>query len=250
MLHMPSHLTLRTPCRYGTLLGVTFGTPSAMTPLMTTDTTKTMMMAAVEKMIQRAAVKLARLAGGSLDAGDLAQIGRIAALKAAETFDTAGGASFRTYCWHPVHETMRREAVASRSAAGTVTVLRAHDVSLSAPARAGNAASDDNGESTVGDTFADSVDLEERVAKAQFEARVRSIVARVRAEQDNSALFDDLLARLMSSHFAGEGLRLRSEISLEELAVKHGCSKQNVSQREKKIRARLAEVLAPVSAEA
>lgn len=205
------------------------------------NTDKTALLNEVEGMIRRRAKKLAVAAGGSVDADDLAQIGRETAMKAAETFDPEGGAGFRTYCWHPVSEMMRRAAWGSRSAAGgKVTRCVARDVSFSAPVNPHG----ESDESTVGDSFAvEGPSVEEQVAKAQIEAKVRTIVAKVRAEQANGALFDDLLERLMNSYFADTGARRRSAVSYEELAAKHGCSRQNVNQREKKIREALATAL-------
>lgn len=206
---------------------------------------KAALMNEVESMIQRAAKKLCRSAGGSMDASDLAQIGREAAFKASESYDAEGGASFRTYCWHPVHNVMRRAAWASRSVAGKVSKCVGYDVSFSAPV---DAHSDDD-ESSVGDLFAsDGPSVEEQVSKGQLEAKVRAIVAKVRAEQSNGALFDDLLERLMNSYFADSGARMRSEISYADLAAKYGSSRQSINQRENRIRAALAEALAGVEA--
>lgn len=209
---------------------------------MTSNTDKAALLSEMTKTIRRWAKTMAREAGGSVGAEDLVQVGLEAALKAAETFDPEGGAGFRTYCWHPVSVAMRREAWVSRGSMGCATRVVGRDVSLSAPAH-----EEDGDGATKQDLVADDgASVEETIAQAQKEATVRRILAQVRAEQANGGLFDDLLERLMTSHFGGDGLRLRSEVSCEEIAAKHGCSKQNVNQHEKKLRAVLVQALAGV----
>lgn len=213
---------------------------------MTKNSDASKLLTQVETMIRRAAVKLASQAGGSVDADDLAQVGRETALKALPKFDPEGGACFKTFCWHPVTENMRRAARGSRSLVGRVVRNVARDTLFSAPV---NGADSDSAE-TFGESIADgAVAIDEVLCKAQVEAKVRAIVSKVRAEQTNGALFDDLLERLMTSHFSGKGLRMRSEVSYEDLAAKHGCSRQNIHQRETKIRVALTEALATVAAE-
>lgn len=202
----------------------------------------TTLMGEVEGMIRGFAARLARTAGGSVDAADLAQVGRIAALKALETYNPDGGTAFRTYCYHPVGEEMKREANRSRSSARRSTGKVTLDVSFSAPVG-------DEGETTVGEMFADEApSIEEQVAKAQIEARVRGIVASVREEQANQSLFDDLLERLMTSYFAGEGERMRSEVPLATLAEKYGMSRQGIAVNEKRVLAALTVALEGVEA--
>lgn len=204
-----------------------------------TTTTKTALLTEVEGMIRAFAFRLARTAGGSVEAADLAQVGRIAALKCAETFAENGGAAFRTYCYHPVGEEMKREACRSRSAAQRSTGKNiARDISFSAPVGS------EESEQTVGDLFVDPAPLPEaQVTALRFEARVRAIVARVREEQSNQVLFDDLLERLMTSHFAGAGERMRSEVPLAVLAQKHGMTRQGIALNEKRVLAVLTVAL-------
>jgi RNA polymerase sigma factor (sigma-70 family) len=211
------------------------------------DTTKTTtaLISEVTPTIRGLAARLIRTAGGSVETQDLVQVGLMAAFRCAQTFDASAGAAFRTYCWHPVAEEMKRALARSRSSVQRSTGrCIAKDVSFSAPISA-QTESDD----TVGDTFADSASsAEELVERAERESKVRAIVARVRADWKNKALFDDLLNRLMVSHFAGEGERLRAEVPLAIVAEKHGISRQGVHQTEKKIREALSVALAGVEA--
>jgi RNA polymerase sigma factor (sigma-70 family) len=197
---------------------------------MTKDTAA--LLSEVEAMIRGFASKLVRASGGAVDAADLAQVGRIAALRAAASYDPQGGASFRTYCFHPVGEEMRREARRSRSSAVRCTGSVVRDVSLSAPVG-------EDSEQTLGDTFSDGApSTEDQFAAAEVEAKVRAIVARVKGEQFKAceALFDELLERLMTSYFADKGERMRCEgPSLRSLAEKYSLSHEWVRKTEVRI---------------
>lgn len=197
----------------------------------------------VNLMVTRFAKRLAAQSGGSVEAADLAQVGLMAALRCAKTFDASKGAAFRTYCWHPVMEEMKRAKNASRSVTGGVTRCAAKDVSFSAPVSAHSEDSDD----TFGDMIpSDEESVEVQAMKAEREAKVREIVARVRKGFANKALFDDLLSRLMTSHFGGDGERLRSEVPLAVFAEKHGMSRQGIHVNEKKVREVLTRALATI----
>lgn len=196
----------------------------------------------VTPMVRGFAKRLEAQSGGSVEAADLVQVGLIAALRCASTFDPNAGAAFRTYCWHPVMEEMKRAKNASRSVTGGVTRCAAKDVSFSAPVRVGET----DGE-TFGDTLTDpSESVEEQAMKAEREAKVREIVARVRKGWKNKELFDDLLTRLMTSHFGGEGERLRSEVPLTAFAEKHGMSRQGIHVNEKRVREVLTRALSVI----
>ena len=211
----------------------------------TTTNTTPELLSQVTPMVRGFAKRLAVQSGGSVDAADLSQVGLMAALRCAKTFDASKGATFRTYCWHPVMEEMKRAKNASRSVAGTVSRCAARDVSFSAPVRA----TDDDGE-TFGDLLpSEEESAEEQTMKAEREAKVREIVARVRMGWKNKELFDDLLARLMASHFSGEGERMRSEIPLAEIAAKHSMTRQGADVNSKRVREVLTRALAVVAEE-
>ena len=196
----------------------------------------------VSTLVRGFSKRLAQQAGGSVEAADLEQVGMIAALRCAQSYDASKGAAFRTYCWHPVMEEMKRAKNASRSVTGGVTRCAAKDISFSAPVRA-----DDADGETFGDTLSDpSESAEELTMKAEREEKVRKIVAQVRMGWKNKELFDDLLSRLMASHFAGEGERLRSEVPLTVFAEKHGMSRQGIHVNEKRVREVLTRALATV----
>lgn len=208
----------------------------------TTTNQTAALLSQINPMVSRFAKRLAAQSGGSVEAADLAQVGLIAALRCAKTFDASKGASFRTYCWHPVMEEMKRAKNASRSVTGGVTRCAVKDVSFSAPV----GQSEDSDE-TFGDLLPSGEEsVEVQAMKAQREAKVREIVARVRKGFENKALFDDLLSRLMTSHFAGEGERLRSEIPLAVFAEKHGMSRQGIYVNEKKVREVLTRALSTI----
>lgn len=210
----------------------------------TTQTTTAALLSEVTPTIRGLAVRLAQASGGSIDAQDLVQVGLMAALRCAQTFDPQNGASFRTYCWHPVAEEMKRARNVSRSVTGVVTRCAAKDVSFSAPA---NRRSGGDDETLFGDCIPDpSESAEELAMKAERDAKVKAIVARVRAEWKNKALFDDLLDRLMASHFSGEGERLRAEVPLAAIAEKYGVTRQAIDRTNQKIRETLTVALVGV----
>lgn len=210
---------------------------------MTTNTDTTKLLNEVESTIRMMAKRAARRANGSIEMDDLIQTGRLVALNCAKTYNPTAGASFRTYCWNLLAEHMRREVRRSRSVVGLVTKNVHFDDSFSAPI------STEDDSVTLGMTIADDKEsVEDSIVRAELDAKVRAIVAKVRAEQEDGSLFDDLLTRLMSSHFAAEGLRLRSEVSYAELAEKHGGTRQRIHQCEGRVRAALVAALAQVAA--
>jgi RNA polymerase sigma factor (sigma-70 family) len=209
---------------------------------MTNATQTDALLSQVNLTIARLARRLAAHSGGSVDAADLTQVGLMAALRCVETFDASKGASFRTYCWHPVMSEMQRAKNASRSVTGGVTRCAAKDVSFSAPVG-------QDSDETFSDLLpSDEESIEVQAMKAEREAKVREIVARVRKGFANKVLFDDLLSRLMTSHFAGDGERLRSEVPLAAFAEKHGMSRQGIHVNEKKVREVLTRALATIEA--
>jgi RNA polymerase sigma factor (sigma-70 family) len=194
----------------------------------------------VNLMITGFAKRLAAQSGGSVEAADLTQVGLIAALRCIESYDASKGASFRTYCRNPVLTEMQRTKNASRSVTGGVTRCAAKDISFSALV----GQSEDSDE-TFGDLLpSDEESIEVQAMKAEREAKVREIVARVRKGWKNKELFDDLLNRLMTTHFAGE--RFRSEIPLTAFAEKHGMSRQGIHVNEKRVREVLTHALATI----
>ena len=211
---------------------------------MNTNQTATALLSLVTPMIRGLALRFKARSGGSVEAADLVQVGLMAALNCAQTFDPEAGASFLTYCRHPVCAAMKRARNASQSLMGARTHCSARDISFSAPAHT------DSETETFGDTVADpSESVEEQAMKAEREAKVRAIVAKVRSAHKNKALFDDLLERLMASHFGGEGERLRSEIPLSDIAKKHGMTRQGADVNSKAILRNLTRALSVIARE-
>lgn len=197
------------------------------------------MVASVEAVIRIQAMKFARAAGGSIDSDDLMQVGRMAALKSAATFDGDKAASFKTYSLKMITSAMKRECMVSRSSVRSNAGRAARDLSFESPIG--------DGEATVADIFADdAVSVDERLHSMQREAQVQAIVSKVRAEQNNPALFDALLERLTTTHFNAERNRTDGE-SLRSLGERYGVSRQTVLNVENKIRATLAVELASVA---
>lgn len=227
---------------YSQLLLRSSGTTSAMGRAMETTTKiPAKLLSEVTPMIQGLAKRLASGAGGSVDRDDLFQVGMMRATYCAASYNPNGGASFATWCYRAVGADMRRARNASRSTFAKVARFEADSVSLSTPIG--------ESENTLEDILPDSsATAEVRVAQAQREAQVRAIVARVRAEHRNPAMFDDLIERLMSSTFKSQE-RNRSEVSLSDIAAKHGISRQGAHVNEKSLRARLEEALAEMEAE-
>lgn len=179
------------------------------------------MLATVEGTVRMYASKYARGAGGDLGVDDLMQVGRVAALLAAPSFDPSKGATFATYVRLPV-ETAIRNAV------------RKMNPRLSLDAKLGE------GEETYGSmTAAEETGADEAMATGERDAKVRALVKRVTAEFESHREMAALLVeRLMDGEMVEA--RFRSDTSLAEIAEKFGCTRQNVGNIEKKLKARLA----------
>jgi RNA polymerase sigma factor (sigma-70 family) len=177
----------------------------------------------VEGIIRAEARKTAAIYGAEF--AELVQVGRIAAWKQTARFDASRGVQFLTYALPLIQRDMRRAAMRSRSVVPTSSAR------------------------TGGDTGLDDLQLEasdrpdEQLGTVEFEARVRSIVARVRAEMRGSALlmFDSIVERLQAGSNQAE--KFTSDVSLVDIATKFGTSKQAVHAVESKIRGALKEAL-------
>lgn len=203
------------------------------------DTRESLMtlVAEVERYIVSEAKRAARKSGGRVDSEDLAQVGRIAALKQAERFDPTKGFKFVTFALERIRREIRRAAVQGGSVVQTSTVFSRGDVSLQWTAG-------DDTETTLQDLLAcEKGSPEDAAIQTQADARVRAIVDRVKWERfaEKARLFDDVVARLVNGSMTAE--KFTSEIGLAEIAAKHGLSKQAVSVWESKIRSSLSAAL-------
>lgn len=197
------------------------------------------LLGSVEAMLRMQATKFARASGGSVDRDDLMQVGRMAALKSAETFD-GESSTFKTYAFRMVVSAMKRETQRSRSSVSTVVRDHGRDLSLDAPMGS------EEDSATLGDSMAaDSATPEDHVVALSQSERVKALLADARAEHSNPALFDDLLNRLMDSYFVAERSRSEGD-SVRTIGARHGITGQSVLNAEKRVRATLAKVLAPV----
>lgn len=186
------------------------------------------MLASVKGTVEMYARRWARSAQ-HLDYDDLVQIGYAAAMKAAATFDPTKGATFATYCRRPVSNAMRNAVVG-----------QGNELSLDAPM-------DDEEE---GSTYLDSLrqetaSPEEALEASERDALVRSLVDRVIDEfESHQDMARMLVERLMEGSQGDERFRAEGGLSLREMGAKFGVSRQTVLNVEKRLRARLREVLA------
>lgn len=201
--------------------------------------TKTEMLATVKATVEMFARRWARTARGHLDFDDLVQVGYMAALKAAETFDPkhSAGAAFSTYCRVPVNGAMKN-AVAS---------WRGSMLSLDAPV------GDDEGSTYLDAVVAEVSGLktswgaeqaDNALEAAERDALVRSLVDKAIADftthRDMARL---IVERLVEGAQGEERFRAEGGLSVRDIGDKFGVSRQTVLNVEKKLRARLAEVL-------
>lgn len=195
--------------------------------------TSTSMLATVKATVEMYARRYARSARGHLDFDDLCQLGYMAAMKAAESFDPEGGATLATYCRKPVNAAMRNAVAEWR---GTM-------LSLDAPMGAS-----DDGE---GSTFLESLAAEcgspeESAEQAERSALVKGIVDKVVADfESHEGMARLLVERLMDGEIVES--RFRSDVSLADIAARFGVSRQRVGIIEKDLKAKLAEALAEVA---
>lgn len=185
--------------------------------------------ASVKTTVEMFARRYAGAAGGHVGYDDLLQVGYMAAMKAAETFDSKNGAALATYCRMPVKTAMKNAVAAWR---GTM-------LSLDAPV------SDDE----AGSTYLDAVNAEcatpeEAYETHEHEALVRSLVEKALGEfEAHQEMARLLVGRLMEGTQGEERFRAEGGLSVRDIGEKFGVSRQTVLNVEKKLRARLAEVL-------
>jgi len=194
------------------------------------------MVAEMEPFIRSLSVKFSRLCAGRVDAHELAQLGRFAVLVVAPTYDSKAGAKWTTFGY-----------VAARNAMGN-EIRKAGRAAVPLDGFNGTDDGDgDNRERLIDTLPATTVLPDVACETAEQNARVRAIVARVRAEATNVELFDAVLARLQAAVEISEryeGTTFRSEITLEEIAKASNCTRENVRLHEKRIKARLAAAFA------
>lgn len=193
------------------------------------------MVAGVEGLILSLAARFSKLCGNRVEAEELAQLGRIAALTATETYNPNGGAAFSTYAWSAVRNALGHEIRKFKRA--TVSIDDAN-----------------NDDCYIDGLPADELMADERMEQAQREAQVRSIVERVKAEHyaKKPELFDAVVARLMASFevarpTAAEAQRSRSDVTLESIAERFGCTREWVRRTEVTVKSHLATALTEVA---
>jgi RNA polymerase sigma factor (sigma-70 family) len=183
--------------------------------------------AGVRSTVEMFARRYSRFARGHFDFDDLCQVGYVAAMKAAPSFDPNRGASFATFCRMPIRTAMRC----------AVAGWRKPMLSLDAPVHA-------DSESTYLDGLeSECATPEAALEAAEREALVKGIVARAVAEfEQHREMATLLVERLMEGEMVEQ--RFRSEVSLAEIAEKFSVTRQWVCTVEKRLRTRLAEALA------
>jgi RNA polymerase sigma factor (sigma-70 family) len=183
--------------------------------------------ATVKTTVEKFARQYARTARGHLGYDDFVQIGYMAAMKAAESFDPSMGATLATYCRRPVSNAMRAACAEWRGSM----------LSLDAPVGG------DENETTFADLHAgEGATAEEALEGAERDALVRSMVDKAVAEfESHQEMARLLVGRLMDGEMVEE--RFRSDVSLADIATKFDVSRQYVGIVEKKLKARLVELL-------
>lgn len=193
----------------------------------------TSMMTSVKTTVEMYARRWSRSTKGHLGYEDLVQVGYMAAMKAADTFDASNGASFATYCRKPVSSAMR----------GAVAEWRGTMLSLDAPM----------GDEDGGSTFLDSLEAECASPEESLAAQERAVLVRglvdkaVEEFEAHKDMARMLVERLVEGAQGEERFRAEGGLSLREMGEKFGVSRQTVLNVEKRLRARLAEVLAEVA---
>lgn len=194
------------------------------------------LVAEVESFVKAEARKAARKSGGRVEAEDLEQVGRMAAMTQAARFDQTRGLKFITYALPLIQREVRRAAVRGGSVVSTSTVrVRQSDVSLSV-----SGDHDDDNKPTLGDTLTDGFDVEAVIEAAQTEATVKAIVSKVKWERfaERAEMFDAIVERLMSGDLTPTGL-FTSDVTLADIASKHGMTREGVRRVELQVRAHL-----------
>lgn len=193
--------------------------------------TKTTMLATVKTTVEMFARRYSRMARGHLDFDDLVQVGYMAALKAADRYDPndASGASFATFARLPVESAMRNAVASWR---GTM-------LSLDAPV-----SGEEEGSTYLDAVAAEVATADEVLETAERDALVRSLVDKAIADftthRDMARL---IVERLVEGAQGEERFRAEGGLSVRDIGDKFGVSRQTVLNVEKKLRARLAEVL-------
>lgn len=172
-----------------------------------------LLLASADRTIAAVAAQYRRHAPADVGVEDLMQAGRLAAMRAAQTYDPSRGAAFSTYVVMPVRSACRQ--LCSRNRERAV---------LNAPLK-------DDGDTTMLDTIPAAEDAALDIEGLERDALVRKIVKRVIAKYRDHAraeLVVELVERLQDTKVLPSGA-VRSPTSFAELAEKYGISAQSVN---------------------
>lgn len=192
------------------------------------------MLASMEPVVCICARKMAR---AGVDWEDLAQEGRLGALRAIELFDPSAGASFKTYATRWIRAYIRRYMQYNRSLVRTGASLRTVDLDSSLDARVCAAE-----ETSFMDILEDEDGVTPEDAVADMEERALVREAMERAASRLGPIGRAIIERRLCAATVGEE-RCSSEVPLAVISAEYGVSRQRVHQIEAKVRVVLAEEL-------